>query len=160
MNCEEGETNINGINNDSIVGQSASKIDPTQCAVMSGEKWMPRKFQRKILVGVTANSWRFCLHLPLSLLLSSPLLSSPLLFFQSLATIFVRQDKDDSSFPPNKISSRLIEVGKERDATFVLALTHMLSIQVAQTKGDGKLIYLVEASYLFPMTRVQGTGLH
>ena len=92
--------------------------------------------------------------------ISPPLFPSPLLFFQSLATIFVRQDKDDSSFPPNKISSRLIEVGKERDATFVLALTHMLSIQVAQTKGDGKLIYLVEASYLFPMTRVQGTGLH
>ena len=71
MNCEEGETNINGINNDSIVGQSASKIDPTQCAVMSGEKWMPRKFHCKILVGVKANSWRFCLHLPLSLLLLS-----------------------------------------------------------------------------------------
>ena len=35
MNCEEGETNINGINNDSIVGQSASKIDPTQYAVMT-----------------------------------------------------------------------------------------------------------------------------
>ena len=97
----------------------------------------------------------------LAVLLAPAAISSPpLLFFQSLATIFVRQDKDDSSFPPNKISSRLIEVGKERDATFVLALTHMLSIQVAQTKGDGKLIYLVEASYLFPMTRVQGTGLH
>ena len=126
MNCEEGETNINGINNDSIVGQSASKIDPTQCAVMSGEKWMPRKFQRKILVGVTANSWRFCLHLPLSLLLSSPLLSSPLLFFQSLATIFVRQDKDDSSFPPNKISSRLIDVASGRRETPHLCLRSLI----------------------------------
>ena len=94
---------------------------------------MLRKFQRKILVGVKANSWRFSLHLPLCLLLL--LLLS--LSFKYLATIFVRQDKDDSSFPPNKISSRPIGVvGRGRDATFVHALTHMLSIQVTQTKGD------------------------
>lgn len=95
---------------------------------------MLRKFQRKILVGVKANSWRFSLHLPLCLLLL--LLLS--LSFKYLATIFFRQDKDDSSSPPpTRFSSRPIGVvGRGRDATFVHALTHMLSIQVTQTKGD------------------------
>ena len=98
MNCEEGETNINGINNDSIVGQSASKIDPTQCAVMSGEKWMPRKFHCKILVGVKANSWRFCLHLPLSLLLLS--------FSFSLSPQFLSdRTKTILPFPPTRFQA-------------------------------------------------------
>ena len=98
MNCEEGETNINGINNDSIVGQSASKIDPTQCAVMSGEKWMPRKFHCKILVGVKANSWRFCLHLPLSLRLLS--------FSFSLSPQFLSdRTKTILPFPPTRFQA-------------------------------------------------------
>ena len=37
--------------------------------------------------------------------ISPPLSPSPLLFFQSLATIFVRQDKDDSSFPPTRFQA-------------------------------------------------------
>ena len=74
---------------------------------------MPRKFQRKILVGVKANSWRFCLHLPLSLLLP---------FSFSLSPQFL-SDRTKTILPfPNKISSRLIDAEKERDATFVLAL--------------------------------------
>ena len=60
------------------------------------------------------------------LLAPAAISSPPLLFFQSLATIFVRQDKDDSSFPPNKISSRQIDVGRERDATFVLTHSYAL----------------------------------
>ena len=80
---------------------------------LSGEQWMPRKFQRKILVGVKANSWRFCLHLPLSLLLP---------FSFSLSPQFL-SDRTKTILPfPNKISSRLIDAEKERDATFVLAL--------------------------------------
>ena len=110
MNCEEGETNINGINNDSIVAQSASKIDPTQCAVMSGGYCECRrnsiaKSELKPTVGGSACT---CHYLPS--------------FSFSLSPQFL-SDRTKTILPsPNKISSRLIYVGKERDATFVLAL--------------------------------------
>ena len=81
---------------------------------------MPKKFHRKI--GVKANSWRFCLHLPLS----------PLLFFQSLATIFVRQDKDDSSFPPQQ-DFKPTDRGREGERRHICACAHSYALHSSGT---------------------------
>ena len=143
MNCEEGETNINGINNDSIVGQSASKIDPTQCAVMSGGYCECRrnsiaKSELKPTVGGSACT---CHYLPS--------------FSFSLSPQFL-SDRTKTILPSPQQDFKPTDRRREGERRHICACTPMPSIQVVQTKGDGKLIYLVEASYLFLTIRAQG----